>query len=104
MTEVEDILFAAAVFVLGLGGVLGIAYSLDARRKRHGVFGPRLPPPGHVGRGLRWAARILAALMALSLISAYVFRSEALVWVTAACLLLFFADHVAYWVVRLTGK
>ena len=100
----DDILFAMVVIVLGLGGVLGIAYSLDVRRKRHGSFGPKLPPPGRIGRSLWWGARVLAALMLLSIAAAYALQAEALVWVTGWCLLLFFADHAAYRVVRLTGK
>lgn len=100
----DDLLFAMAVIVLGLGGVLGIAYSLDERRTRKGSFGPKLPPPGRLGRVLWWIARILAALMILTLASAYAFRERSLAWITAGCALLFFADHVAYRLVRLTGK
>ncbi len=100
----EDILLGIAVIVLGLGGVVGIAYSLEAHRRRHGSFGPKLPPAGHIGKALWWAARALAALMAVFIASAYIFGVEALAWLAVACLVLFFADHTAYRVVRLTGK
>ncbi len=100
----EDALAALAVIVLGFGGILGIAYSLDAHRRRRGSFGPKLPPPGHIGRALWWAARILVGLMVLSMAGAYIFRTAAAAWFAAGCLLLFFVDHTAYRVVRLTGK
>ena len=100
----EDGLIVLAVTVLALGSIVGIAYTLDEHRKRHGPFGPKLPPPGAIGRLLWWAARILAAVMAMLVISAYVFQARDLAWLAVCGLLLFFADHVAYRIVRLTGK
>ncbi len=100
----DDALFAGAVTVLAIGGILGIAYSLDARRKRRGTFGPKLPPPGRVGRALWLLARVLVALMLVAVAGAHLFRVPALAWLAGGCLVLFFADHVAYRLVRLTGK
>lgn len=100
----EDLLFGAAVILPGLGGVLGIAYALDQRRKRRGSFGPKLPRAGRIGRSLWWGARVLAALMVMLIAAAYALHVELLAWATAGCAVLFFADHVAYRVVRLTGK
>ncbi len=100
----EDPLVVVAVAVLALGGIVGIAYSLDARRKRRGILGPRLPPPGSIGRNLWWIARLLAATMVLIVAGAYVFKAPELAWLAIGGLVLFFADHVAYRIVRLTGK
>ncbi len=100
----DDVLLVGAVTLLAFGGILGIAYSLDARRKRRGTFGPKLPPPGHVGRALWWIARVLAALMLVAVAGAHLFGVTALAWIAGGCLVLFFADHVAYRLVRLTGK
>ncbi len=104
MTSLEDALFALAVVLVAVGGLIGIAYSLDVRRARHGPIGPRLPPPGAIGRTLWWAARILAGLMLLSVLFAYVLRRPVLAWIALGCLVLFFIDHVVYRVIRLTGK
>lgn len=100
----EDVVFAILVFILGFGGIFGIAYSLDARRKRRGPIGPALPRCGHAGRCLWWAARILVALMVLAVIGAYIFRTPLWLWMTLGCLALFALDGLAYRVVRLRGK
>ncbi len=100
----DDVLFVGAVTVLAFGGILGIAYSLDTRRKRRGTFGPKLPPAGRVGRALWWAARALVVLMLVAVAGAHLFRVPELAWLAGGCPVLFFADHVAYRLVRLTGK
>ena len=100
----EDVLLIIIVFVLGVGGLLGIAYTLDLRRQKHGPIGPALPRLGHMGRGLLWAARILVALMVFSITGAYVLRAALLVWLTAGFLALYVVDGLAYRVVRLIGK
>ncbi len=104
MTSTEDALFALAVILLSIGGLVGIAYSLDVRRRRHGPIGPKLPPPGPAGRALWWAARILAGIMALAVALAYALHIPDLAWLAVGCLALFFADHLIYRVIRLTGK
>ncbi len=104
MTSLEDALFVLAVIIVAVGGLVGIAYSLDVRRERHGPIGPRLPPPGTVGRTLWWAARVLAGLMLLSVLLAHVLHRPVLAWIGIGCLALFFIDHVLYRVIRLTGK
>jgi len=104
MSSVDDVLFGIAVVMLAIGGIVGIAYALDAHRKRHGPLGPALPRCGRVGRCLLWGARILVALMVLSVLGAYIFRAPIWVWVTLGCLVLFALDELAYQVVRLTGK
>ncbi len=100
----EEVLIVIAVIVLALGGIVGIAYSLDARRRRHGILGPKLPPAGSIGRLLWWVARLLATAMVVLVASAYLFKAPELAWLAAVGLVLFFADHVAYRIVRLTGK
>jgi hypothetical protein len=100
----DDAPFAIAVAFMALAGVLGIAYSLDARRQRRGPVGLQLPPPGRVGRSLWWGARILVALMMLSISGAYIFREPAMAWLALGCAVVFLADHLIYRVVRLTGK
>ena len=100
----EDIPFTVAVLLLAVGGILGVAYSLDARRKKHGPLGPALPRCGHLGRGLLWGTRILVVFMVLSTLGAYLFRSLTWLWITLGCLVLFVLDELALRVVRLTGK
>src|SRR5512143_562189 len=100
----ENALFAIAVVVLAVGGLLGIAYSLDVRRERHGPLGPKLPPPGAIGRACWWAARILVGMMLLSVALAYILHLPDIAWLAVGGLALFFVDHVIYRVIRLTGK
>jgi len=90
--------------VLAVGGLLGVAYSLDVRRVRHGPIGPKLPPAGAIGRACWWAARILVGMMLLSVALAWLLRLPDIAWLAVACLALFFIDHVIYRVIRLTGK
>ncbi len=104
MTPVEDSLFVLAVILVGVGGLIGIAYSLDVRRARHGPLGPALPRPGALGRTLWWTARLLAGVMLLSVALAYVLHLPNLAWIALGCLALFFIDHVIYRLIRLTGK
>ncbi len=104
MTPVEDALFALAVILVAVGSLIGIAYSLDVRRRRHGPIGPRLPPPGAVGRTCWWIARILAGVMLLSVLFGYLLHRPVLAWIALGGLALFFVDHVIYRVIRLTGK
>ncbi len=104
MTPIEDALFALAVIMAAIGGLIGIAYSLDVRREKHGPIGPRLPPPGAIGRTCWWIARILAAMMLLSVALAYLLHLPALAWVALGLLAPFFVDHVIYRLIRLTGK
>jgi hypothetical protein len=100
----EDATFIMGVMVLAVGGLLGVAYSLDIRRKRYGVLGPKLPPAGRLGRRLWLAARLLTALMVLLAAAAYAWHSAWLAGMVLGLFLLFFADHTAYRIVRLTGK
>ena len=100
----ENALFAMAVVVLAVGGLLGVAYSLDVRRERHGPLGPKLPPPGAIGRACWWAARILVGMMLLSVALAYMLQLPDIAWLAVGCVVLFFIDHVIYRVIRLTGK
>ncbi len=104
MKSIEDALFVLAVIIVAVGGLIGIAYSLDVRRERHGPIGPRLPPPGAIGRTCWWVARILAGVMVISVLFAYVLRLPWLAWFALGCMALFFIDHVVYRVIRLTGK
>ncbi len=104
MTPTEDALFVLAVILAAIGGLIGIAYSLDVRRVRHGPIGPKLPPPGIIGRTCWWIARVLAVTMLLSVLFAYILHLPTLAWVAVGCLALFFVDHLIYRVIRLTGK
>ncbi len=100
----EETLLGLLVIVMGIGGIAGIAYSLETHRRRRGSFGPKLPPAGRLGHTLWWAARLLAALMVLGLTAAALFRLPALAQFAVACFVLFFVDHALYALVRLTGK
>ena len=100
----NDLIILWAAVGLGIGGVLGVAYSLDVRRKRHGPIGPNLHRPGRWGRALWWGARLVTALMLLSVIGAYLWQAPALAWVAAGSFILFVADHTAYCIARLIGK
>ena len=100
----ENASFAIAVVVLAVGGLLGLAYSLDVRRAHHGPIGPKLPPPGAIGRTCWWAARILVGMMLLAVGLAYLLRLPELAWIAVGCVALFFIDHVIYRVIRLFGK
>lgn len=100
----NELLVLCGAIGLGMVGVLGVAYSLDVRRQKHGSIGGNLPRPGPWGRALWWGARLLTALMLLSVIGAYLSRAPALAWLAAGSVLLFVADHVAYQLMRLTGK
>lgn len=92
-------------FVIALiGGLIGIAYYLDRRRKNAGPIGPALPEIGPVGRLLLWVGRILVVLMVLSIVGAFVFRSGMLFSITVGCLLLYIVVGVIYRVMRVTGK
>jgi len=100
----ENATFTIAVVALAVGGLLGVAYSLDVRRERHGPIGPELPPPGAVGHGLWWAGRILLAMMLVSVAAAYFLRLPDLAWLAVGCAALFLLDHLIFQVIRLTGK
>ena len=97
-------LFIMLVLVIGLGGLVGVAYWLDERAKSSKPLGPVLPTPGPIGRILLWIARILVVFMVLSIIGAFVFRSLSLAWITGGCLTLYIIDGMIYRVVRGTGK
>ncbi len=103
-SSMEDLLLAIAVVILALGGLLGVAYSLDVHGSRHGSFGRRLRPPGPVGRALWWTARVLVAAMTITVASAHLFRVPSWAWLTLVGFALFVIDHTAYRIVRITGK
>ncbi len=92
------------VAVIGIGGLVGVAWLLDRRRRVAGSIGPVLPPPGPSGRLFLWIARGLVAAMVLSILGAFVFRSLTLAWVTATCLLLYIIDGLMYRAVRITRR
>ncbi len=92
------------VAVVGIGGLVGVAWLLDRRRRVAGPAGPALPQPGPLGRLFLWIARGLVVAMVLSILGAFVFRSLTLAWVTATCLLLYIIDGLIYSAVRMTGR
>jgi hypothetical protein len=100
----EDAGFVAAVVLLAIGGPLGVAYSLDMRRRKHGPLGLRLSRPGPAGTALWTIARGLTLLMLLLVSGALVLGSAALAWATLAVVGMFFLVHTAYRIVRLTGR
>lgn len=100
----EDLLIIVAVVLLGLGGVVGVAYSLEVRHSRHGTLGPNLPPPGPTAITLWRSAWVIAGGMVLTLVAALLFKANELAWLTLVGFGVFFAGHLAYHVIRLTGK
>ncbi len=100
----SDSLFIILILVIAIGGLVAAAYLLDKRGKKSKPIGPSLPKPGPVGKVFLWIARILVALMVLSIIGAFVFRSLPLTWFTGGCLALYILDGIIYRIVLLTGK
>ena len=100
----SDIVFIILVLVVAIGGLVGVAYLLDKRRKKSNPIGSTLPDLGPIGRILLWIARIIVGFMVLSIIGAFVFRYLPLVWFTASCLALYILNGIIFRVVRLTGK
>jgi hypothetical protein len=92
----NDSAFIIAVVIVAVGAILGIAYSLEARIRRRGTLGRPLPPLNRTGRRLWWVARVLVALMVLSMVIAFVYRSLPFVWLAAACLLLYILEGLLY--------
>jgi hypothetical protein len=100
----SDTFVIILVLFVGIGGLVGGAYFLDNRGKKIKPIGPVMPNPGPFGRLLLWIARILVAIMVLSIIGAFVFKSLLLVWITGSCLTFYMVDGIIYRAVRLTGK
>lgn len=100
----DDLAYITAVLVVTIGGLAGVAYLLDRRRKTSGAIGPKLPELGPTGRVLLWVIRVLVAIMVLSVIGIFVFGSPLLIWIAAGCLGLYLIVGRVFQVVRLAGK
>ena len=92
------------VLIGAIGSVVFIAYILDRRSKKVKSTGSPLRKPGPIGKIFLWIARILVAVMVLSIIGAFAFQSLALAWFTGACILLYIIDGMIYRVLLLTGR
>ena len=99
-----DTLFIILVIISAVGTLLGVAYILDRRGKKSNPAANTLPHLGPVGQMLLWVARILIAVMIISIIGSFVFDSLALVWLSASCLALYILDGILYRIIRATGK
>ena len=100
----NDVTLIVTVLVIAIGGLAGVAYLLDRRRKASGAVGPQLPEPGPVGRVLLWVIRGLVVVMILSIIGVLAFGMITLLWVTAGCLVLYLVIGRVFQIVRLSGK
>ena len=102
----NDVVLIVTVLVVAIGGLAGVAYLLDKRRKTRGAIGPQLelPPLGPVGRGLLWVIRGLVVMMVLAIVVGIAFRVTALIWLAAGCLLVYLLVGWILRVVRLSGK
>ena len=100
----SDVVLIVTVLVVAIGGLAGVAYLLDRRRKAHGAIGPELPEIGPVGRVLLWVIRGLIAIMVLAFVIGIALRTTIPVWVAFGCLLLFVPVRLAFRVVRVSGK
>ena len=100
----SDTLLIIVVLAIAVGGLVAVAYLLDKRGKKSQPIGPTLPESGPIGKLLLWIARIMVALMMLSIIGAFVYRSLALASFTGCCLAIYIIDGIIYRIVRLSGK
>jgi len=98
-----DALLIVIVLIVGIGGLVGIAYTLDQRGKRLRGDGPKLPKTGPIGRLLPWIAGGIVALTILSLIGAFAFRSLVLVRLTWVGLFVYIINGIIYRIVRRSG-
>lgn len=104
----NDAALTILILIVAIGGLAGVAYLLDRRRKsgQKNLLGlPDLERPlGPVGRGLLWTIRVLVFLMVLSFIGFFVFSSVTFLYVAAVCLVIYFLVGRAFRIVRLSGK
>ena len=92
------------VLIIAIGGLAGVAYLLQKRRKGTDPSAPDIPSPGPIGRALFWIVRVLVVLMVLSIISFFVLQSMTFLWVAAILLLAYLVVGRIYQIVLLAGK
>ena len=100
----DDVTTIVTVLVIAIGGLVGVAYLLDLRRKASGVVGPQLPELGSIGRALLWVIRGLVVVMVLSIIGVVALGIVWLLWVAVGCLALYLVIARIFQIVRLSGK
>jgi hypothetical protein len=100
----NDTMVIIVTAIVGVGGLVGVAYLLDRKRAKSGPIGPTLPAIGPVGIALLWVARVLVVLMVLSIVGAFALQSITLAWFTAFCLVLYIVAGTIYRIVRISGK
>ena len=96
----DDVTLILVVLAAAVGGLAGVAYWLDRRRKPP----PVKNPAGPLGRALLWAIRILVGLMVISVIAFFASSSLVFLYVAAGCLVIYLIVGRIYQAIRLAGK
>ena len=99
----NDIALIVIVLAAAIGGLAGVAYLLEKRRKVSGAIGPELPELGPIGSVLLWVIRGLVAIMVLSIIGAFAFNIS-LAWVAVGSLVVYMIVGRVLQIIRLAGK
>jgi hypothetical protein len=101
---VSDIALIVIVLVIAIGGLVGVAFLLDRRRKRSGAIGAELPEPGPAGRAFVWILRLIVAAMLLSVIAGVILRDALWIWIALGILLLYSVARLLLGIIRVAGK
>ncbi len=100
---VNDIALIVIVLAVAIGGLAGVAYLLERRRKVSGAVGPELPELDPTGKVLLWVIRGLVAVIVLSIVGAFTFDMS-LAWVAVGALIVYVIIGRVFQVIRLAGK
>ena len=99
----NDIALIVVVLAVAIGGLAGVAYLLERRRKVSGAIGPELPKLGPTGNVLLWVIRGLVVVMVLSIIGAFTYDMS-LAWVAVGSLVVYIIIGRVFQIIRLAGK
>ena len=100
----SDIALIVIVLVIAIGGLVGVAFLLDRRRKRSGAIGPELPERGPAGRVFVWILRLIVAAMLLSVIAGVILRDALWIWIALGLLFLYSVARLLLGIIRVAGK
>lgn len=97
------------ILVVLVAGLIGVAYFLDKRRKKHGPIGGAamqvpLPPPGPVAKILKYINYGLIVACALALLGGFIFHTTILYYIGGACLVIAFILGRVRFIARISGK